>query len=1823
MAKLRFQMVSFRKLIPFLLFQAVVGQVMAQSPWKTVESDGIVYFFSLSGNNRIERYEIASSSWKPSISVTPPLGSSLTQAWVDGDGMYLSFNRTLRKYDLDGGGEIHIRNTSTDIRQIISDDQYVFIFYYQGGDPFASSIRKQDWSTAFDQDVGYYSIGGISVDPVNRVFFCRSTSVSPGDIMRLPYLANGSFGVLKDSPHHGEYKVGVETHVFPDGSRVIDDSGTIYDATTLRYVASVAGSFDDIKFRSGGAPIVLRGDTLHRYGANLLEEGRKKLAHTGHALVLDGDDAIVFFDDSGTSRGIGATRVPLADLIPGSPGPPVPTESSLYTPDKVMLGSDGIVYLFSRKYQSIFRWRISTRSYLQSIPLVFQALDVAYSEAHQKIYTAYASGEIRVIDLNTAPLSEVPFFNLPDKPLSIDSVGDFLFAVDPSGAWSTHYVISEAGVLLDSETWRDPSREFEWCEATRKLYFFRDGSSPNDLLQMTIDADGKMGDDTDSPYHGGFNVSTPIRAKPDGSQVIIGSGVIFHGTTLQFEPNSIANSFIDGEWMEDGAFAAIREYQGQVLLEKFTPTFGVADHTLFRGTPLRYFPLDGGSSLVVVVRNEVPGFEILDPELDPVYSSGTGALPPKPSTPTSSSLSSNGVTISWLDNSTSESGFILERKPSYTYPDPGWEVLAVLPANTATFRDSGVTPGSSFQYRVAAFNASGSSGYTAELGVTIPYPTPTAPGYLNLISSTDTSLTIRWPSVDWTSYYRIESRNASGIWSYFASGYDVGDGTGVKILDGLGGGATYTLRVVAVGRNGQNFPPSPVLSATTGSGAPPQTPENFRRGSETSTSISLLWDQSPGANGYRIESLANSVWSVISTITSGSANSGVVSGLLPSTQYTLRISAYNGAGASVPSDPILVTTRLPAGVPGTPTSISLSSRTQVTLTFSWSSVVGATGYRIEREEAGGNWVTALAISGGTATGGTVAGLVPGNTYTFRFFATNSSGASAPSSPVLSTTEPPLTIDADFPVQPDSISDVVGRFVMDWDGAPHTLNGVTAIGAPKGPTGVSFGAPMVKSSLGGLTGRPLVFETSGSTYEQVSMTLGNQADVYNLSLDLLVTGTGGTSTNDGFFLLIDGNNSTRISFESSGNIGYFSNGASGSLGTFAFNQVINLRLQVDVDNGTLHYSLDGGAFADTAIDLVDGDVGSMRISLIDGSFGRGTSAVDNVLITSFTKGAGPVPGRPGTPQLPTISGVTADRVTFGWTDADHLETRFVVQRRTAGGNWTSLPMLAANTVSFTDTGLTGATTYEYRVAALNASGYSAFTSPVTATTLLSIPGKPANFSTISATKTSLNLGWTPSAHAASYRIEKNDGSGNWELFQLVNGGASGSVTVGELEVDAEFVLRIVAINSVGESEPSTTLVTRTAAIGVAGSVAATDGTHADRVVVSWGSVADVSSFEILRNTAASSTGAVSLGVVSGNTFEDRSAASGVSYHYAVRARFGGKTGTLSAWDNGYLTPPAPVTPEFISASLGTSLSRVTVTWTPSIFANFYSVFRSDAPGVPGVFIGTTISPSYIDTLVLPGQVYYYNVMAQNGAGNSPRSEQTPGFASLGNVTGIKVSDYRDDGVLISWTGVVGADNYSVYRSLTNNFNSAELLGLSQGLEYLDTTALIDRRYFYFIVAGNGMATGNVSGALPGIRLSAPGFLPDLMQGASVNNLGGNNHYGRHGASVGSRGVRPVSWIYRAQNDGLLSDSMRFMGGKGDRTFQIDYFGSAGRVTASVVTQGLLMDDIAPEISIDLQMKLTPNRKSKRLSGRRKLVLTKLVSVNDPARQDSNFTIISVR
>src|SRR5512146_2662277 len=83
------------------------------------------------------------------------------------------------------------------------------------------------------------------------------------------------------------------------------------------------------------------------------------------------------------------------------------------------------------------------------------------------------------------------------------------------------------------------------------------------------------------------------------------------------------------------------------------------------------------------------------------------------------------------------------------------------------------------------------------------------------------------------------------------------------------------------------------------------------------------------------------------------------------------------------------------------------------------------------------------------------------------------------------------------------------------------------------------------------------------------------------------------------------------------------------------------------------------------------------------------------------------GRPGTPKNLTVTGVSETQIALKWQDRSNNETGFQVQRAPSStGPWTLIATLAANTTTYTNTGLTPATTYSYKVLAYNNSGSTA-------------------------------------------------------------------------------------------------------------------------------------------------------------------------------------------------------------------------------------------------------------------------------------------------------------------------------------------------------------------------------------------------------------------------------------------------------------------------------------------------------------------------------------
>lgn len=91
-----------------------------------------------------------------------------------------------------------------------------------------------------------------------------------------------------------------------------------------------------------------------------------------------------------------------------------------------------------------------------------------------------------------------------------------------------------------------------------------------------------------------------------------------------------------------------------------------------------------------------------------VMATTLSAIPLAPSALSGTALKGKSIKLSWKDNSTNETAFVLERSVN----SGAWAVKATLASNTQTYTDSGLTVGAKYTYRVKATNAAGSSAYS-------------------------------------------------------------------------------------------------------------------------------------------------------------------------------------------------------------------------------------------------------------------------------------------------------------------------------------------------------------------------------------------------------------------------------------------------------------------------------------------------------------------------------------------------------------------------------------------------------------------------------------------------------------------------------------------------------------------------------------------------------------------------------------------------------------------------------------------------------------------------------------------------------------------------------------------------------------------------------------------------------------------------------------------------------------------------------------------------------------------------------------------------------
>ncbi|MFL5537435.1 MAG: fibronectin type III domain-containing protein [Longimicrobiaceae bacterium] len=96
-----------------------------------------------------------------------------------------------------------------------------------------------------------------------------------------------------------------------------------------------------------------------------------------------------------------------------------------------------------------------------------------------------------------------------------------------------------------------------------------------------------------------------------------------------------------------------------------------------------------------------------------VVSATPPTLPAAPSGLVATTSSATSIGLSWVDNSTNEIGFKLERAPDVGGAPGSWVLIGTAIAGSTGFTSGGLAPGTTYWYRVRSYNGAGNSAYSA------------------------------------------------------------------------------------------------------------------------------------------------------------------------------------------------------------------------------------------------------------------------------------------------------------------------------------------------------------------------------------------------------------------------------------------------------------------------------------------------------------------------------------------------------------------------------------------------------------------------------------------------------------------------------------------------------------------------------------------------------------------------------------------------------------------------------------------------------------------------------------------------------------------------------------------------------------------------------------------------------------------------------------------------------------------------------------------------------------------------------------------------------
>ncbi|MCU1284061.1 MAG: Protein sidekick-2 [Acidobacteriales bacterium] len=275
-------------------------------------------------------------------------------------------------------------------------------------------------------------------------------------------------------------------------------------------------------------------------------------------------------------------------------------------------------------------------------------------------------------------------------------------------------------------------------------------------------------------------------------------------------------------------------------------------------------------------------------------------------TPTSlagtAAAAGTSVALSWTDNSASETSFSLERCTGSGCTS--FAQIATPVTNATSYSDTGLTPGTSYVYRMRAVNINDSpmySAYSGSVTVTTPNVPADASGFTSASASSGASVQLNWTdnSSNETGF-KIDRCTGSGCSSWSTKTSPPLSPNTITWTDStVVPSTTYSYRVTAINDVGSSTTP-PTTSITTPS--VPAAPTSLSAvASSTAATITLTWaDNATNETGYKVMRCADYGCSAFSLLNTPPANatSFTDTGLDSGRIYNYQVLAYNDVGNS-------------------------------------------------------------------------------------------------------------------------------------------------------------------------------------------------------------------------------------------------------------------------------------------------------------------------------------------------------------------------------------------------------------------------------------------------------------------------------------------------------------------------------------------------------------------------------------------------------------------------------------------------------------------------------------------------------------------------------------------------------------------------------------------------------------------------------------------------------------------------------------------------------------------------------------------------------------